>query len=43
MKGELSGINEMITDLVNKKSDLASEYEEIIKERKYYKRLKKNL
>lgn len=33
----------MITDLVNKKSDLANEYEEIIKERKCYKRLKKNL
>lgn len=33
----------MIDDLVNKKSDLLNEYQEIIKEKKCYKRLKKNL
>lgn len=33
----------MIDDLVNKKSDLLNEYEEIVKEKKCYKRLKKNL
>jgi CRISPR/Cas system endoribonuclease Cas6 (RAMP superfamily) len=43
LKGELSGLNEMITDLIDKKNGVLSDYEQVVKEKKAYKRLRKNL
>jgi hypothetical protein len=43
LRGELSGLSEMISDLIDKKNGLLSDYEHVIREKRAYKRLKKNL
>lgn len=43
LKGELSGLTEMISDLIDKKNGLLNDYEQVLREKRAYKRLRKNL
>jgi dsDNA-specific endonuclease/ATPase MutS2 len=43
LKGELLGLNEMITDMLDKKNEVLNEYESIVRQKKGYKKLMKSL
>ena len=43
LRGELSGLSEMISDLIDKKNGVLNEYEVLVREKRAYKRLRKNL
>ncbi len=43
MKDELKGLNEIVSEMLDKKYELVNDYESVVKQRKWYRRLARNL